>query len=256
MSVDDRYTYRDSGGVLVNKLDLRDQQQLDTALNRYASVGWAVIRSSQVDVLDFSYLRHIHEVLFSPVLAWAGVLRDVDVQAGGTGIPYGRPQYIQSALDDLFGQLSREDYLAGIDDHRVFARRLAEKWGYLTHIHPFRDGNTRSQSVYIGQLARRAGHPIDWTRVNVDRLRDLRLAAVGGSEAPLADYLTFLTMPHDGSSTGDDIQRFRGSTSVASGSAVPSGASLRCARWMPRARKPCALPEAHGDHCRSKARGQ
>jgi len=56
-------------------------------------------------------------------------------------------------------------------------------------IHPFRDGNTRSQSAYVSSLAERAGHPIDWTAIDVPTLRNLRLVAVAGRHEPLAGYL-------------------------------------------------------------------
>lgn len=56
-------------------------------------------------------------------------------------------------------------------------------------IHPFRDGNTRSQSAYISAIAERAGHPIAWTAIDVPTLRNLRLVAVAGRHEPLAAYL-------------------------------------------------------------------
>jgi cell filamentation protein len=70
-----------------------------------------------------------------------------------------------------------------------FAGRLAVRWGELSAIHPFRDGNTRSQSVYVSVLAARAGYGIDWARLEVARLRGLRITAIAGTEGPLASYL-------------------------------------------------------------------
>jgi fido (protein-threonine AMPylation protein) len=49
-------------------------------------------------------------------------------------------------------------------------------------IHPFRDGNTRSQSLFVSNLARAAGHPIDWRLVEVGDLRAARLQAMQGDE--------------------------------------------------------------------------
>lgn len=189
MTEDDKYTYPGSGGVLVNKLGIRDASRLDEALNDYASVAWAALRREPIpEPPDFQYLRDIHRRLFARVLPWAGQLRDVDAQATGAGIAYCRPAYIEDSLDSLFGRLGRENYLAGLG-RREFADKLAERWGELSAIHPFRDGNTRSQAAYVTGLAVRAGHPIDWQRVDVEQLRTLRLAAIAGREKPLADYL-------------------------------------------------------------------
>jgi len=44
MTLDDKYTCPDSGGVLVNRLDIRDLGRLDQALNAYASVAWVRLR--------------------------------------------------------------------------------------------------------------------------------------------------------------------------------------------------------------------
>lgn len=122
MSLDDKYTYPGSGGVLVNLLDIRDPAVLDHALNDYASFAWAEIEAEEPHSLDFEYLRSIHRRMFGDVLAWAGELRDVDAQAVGTGIPYARPEFIRPAVDELFGKLAGESYLAGLDRLEFVAR--------------------------------------------------------------------------------------------------------------------------------------
>src|SRR5262249_29715253 len=146
MSLDDKYTYPGSGGVLRNRLDIRDAADLDLVVNKYATAVWAIFWADLDPVPDLSHLKRIHQAMFGRVLTWAGELRDVNATATGTGIVYARPEFIRGALDDLFTTLARENYLADIDDPRQFATALAERWGYLTQIHPFRDGNTRSQS--------------------------------------------------------------------------------------------------------------
>jgi cell filamentation protein len=194
MSVDDKYTYPGSGGVLVNLLDIRDPERLDKALRLFASRGLALIQADRPARLDFEYLRSIHHRMFGDILAWAGQIRDVDAQAVGTGIPYARPEFIQPALDALFARLAAEDYLAGLD-RLEFVRKLANRWADLTATHPFRDGNTRAQSAFVSRLAFRADHPIYWSRVDIDSLKVARIAAVAGDETPLADYLDEVTAP-------------------------------------------------------------
>lgn len=190
MSVDDKYTYAGSEGVLINSKEIREESLLNAALNDYASAAMAQLRLEPVPSQPgYEYLRHIHTRMFERILPGiAGQLRDVNVQAIGTGVAYARPEYIQDSLSQLFDQLGREHYLTALDAE-TFASALADRWGDLTAIHPYRDGNTRSQSFYVTVLAERAGHPIDWQRIDVDTLRTLRLRAVVGSSRPLADYL-------------------------------------------------------------------
>lgn len=191
VSADDRYTIPGSGGVLRNKLGLTTREDVDWAMNHAASAEWAVIRTESVpDRLDLDHLRSVHRRLFSPVLEWAGELRRLgdEVKAEGTSFAYARSQFFERGLTDIFGQLEREDYLRGLSADE-FASKLADRWGYLTMTHPFRDGNTRTQSIYVHQVAERAGHPILWSGMDVETLRDLRLRAAAGREGPLAEYL-------------------------------------------------------------------
>jgi cell filamentation protein len=248
---DDKYTYPNSGGVLINELGIGTRRDVDTALNRYATVAWLKLSAETPQRLDFDYLRHIHFVMFRNVLAWAGQLRDVDTMAGETGMVYARPFAIEPMASHLFGVLADEDYLAGIPERVRFAELLSERWGDLTALHPFRDGNTRSQSLFISKLAERAGHPIDWERVDVGVLRDLRLAAMMGETYGLAEYLDFLTDPGKGSASGSP-HRFHGSTSATAGVAASAGVRRACGVFMPRAHKPCVLREGHKGHHRSR----
>ncbi|WP_434174239.1 Fic family protein (plasmid) [Clavibacter michiganensis] len=190
MSVDDKYTYPGSGGVLINAAGIRDHAELDEAMNDVASFVLAKIYTEPApERLDIEYLRGIHVRMFGDLLPEiAGRIRDVDVQATGTGIPYCRPDFIEANLDTLFRKLEREDYLTGLDAD-TFTKRLADRWGELSAIHPWRDGNTRSQSMFVAALAQRAGHPIDWASIDVDELRHHRLQAIAGTDRPLAGYL-------------------------------------------------------------------
>lgn len=187
--IHDKYTYPGTEGVLVNHLGIRDADLLDTAINELASIRWAgLLRQTPPQEFTFETLRAIHERLFREILPFAGELRDVDTQADRSGIVYCRPDYIPAALDAAFAKLRRHSYLAGLDAP-TFADGLADHWGELSAIHPFRDGNTRSQCAYVSALAESAGHPIRWSAVDVDRLRALRLAAVAGHDKPLASYV-------------------------------------------------------------------
>ncbi len=189
MSVDDKYTYPNSGGVLINRFDIRDADLLDRVLNDWVSVGWVELQIEAVPHrLDLAHLRVVHHRLFGDVLPFAGQIRDVDAQAGNVGVAYCRPEFIQDEANRIFGQLDKENYLRGLT-HRGFADRLGYYWGEISALHPFRDGNTRAQSVYVTQLATRAGYTIDWTTVDVDFLREYRLGAVAGNVRSLADYL-------------------------------------------------------------------
>lgn len=196
---DDRYTYPGSGGVLRNQFGLATEAEVDEAMNDFATFNWAaLLREPLPAKFDLAYLRHIHRTLLGQVVGdsqvglWAGELRlnaaPMAAIGEGTAVPYGREEYMAAGLEDCFGSLSAKNQLVGLQAAEFF-EELAEFWGYLTMIHPFRDGNTRSQTAFIDRLALNAGHPIAWAGIDVDLLRHYRLAAMSNS-TPLANYLS------------------------------------------------------------------
>lgn len=186
---DDKYTYPGSGGVLRNSLDIEDSAELDRATDAFVSVEWAdLLRAPCPAKFDFAYLQAVHHQLFHMVFSWAGQVRDVELLAAGTGRAYCRADQVRPRLDAAFARLAGAEYLCGLDSLE-FAAALADTWTDLTYIHPFRDGNTRSQSFFVSRLAEAAGHPIAWERVDVDSLRRSRLAAVGGHREALVFFI-------------------------------------------------------------------
>ena len=61
-------------------------------------------------------------------------------------------QFIESQFDDLYRKLKKENFLADITDKEEMSERLAYYLGEINMIHPFREGNGRTQRIYIEQL--------------------------------------------------------------------------------------------------------
>jgi cell filamentation protein len=47
-----------------------------------------------------------------------------------------------------------------------FAREAGIIMGDVNYVHPFREGNGRTQAQYLKQLATQAGHPLDLRRID------------------------------------------------------------------------------------------
>lgn len=198
----DKYTY--PNGVLRNNLGITDGKTLEPALNSFATRRMhGVLLDGLPERPDFEYLRSIHHRLFQDTLPFAGRIRDVDAQAEGV-LAYCRPDFIRPELDRLYRQLESTDYLRGMDKPE-FSAELAERWGDLTMIHPFRDGNTRSQSLYIDALSARAGYQVEWSRANVDDLRAARLHAAAGNSHYLKNWISDHTRPISSDETLSDV---------------------------------------------------
>ena len=114
---------------------------------------------------DLTELCAIHAQLFKSVYDWAGHIRTVDIKKNrddaGFFLPVG---YIERASGFLFGELADEDGLKGLNKDK-FVERLAYYYDQLNYIHPFREGNGRTQRVFWTRVAADAGYLIDWDAV-------------------------------------------------------------------------------------------
>lgn len=71
---------------------------------------------------------------------------------------------ILDASNYVFGELAEEGNLCGLsrDD---FVSRLTYFYDQLNYIHPFREGNGRTQRIFWSRVAVDAGYEIDWDDV-------------------------------------------------------------------------------------------
>lgn len=171
---DDPYLYPGTG-VLRNKLDIRDGGQLDRVERRLATARLAegVPRGD----FDLDHLRAIHRHLFQDVYDWAGEIRTVEIAKGGSQFQF--RQYIETGMADVHRRLVARDFLRGLSA-ASFAEEAGTIIGDVNYVHPFREGNGRTQLLYLEQLAERAGHRLDLTRLDRSRWMEAsRRAHVG-----------------------------------------------------------------------------
>jgi cell filamentation protein len=102
---------------------------------------------------------------------------------------FGPAMHIAGALDDLLARLHRERLLAGLD-RTSLAPRAAYYLGEINAIHPFREGNGRTQREFIRQLALHAGHPLSWAGFTQDEMVAASIAShLRGDFGPLTGIL-------------------------------------------------------------------
>jgi len=157
--------YLDKGtGILRNLLGIKDQAALDKAESSLSFLQAAKLREQPVEgKFDLAHLQQIHRRLFGDIYDWAGEIRQGEIQKGDT--MFARHLMIDSAARQLFQQLARERRLQELDaDH--FSQRAAYYLGEINVLHPFREGNGRTQREFMGQLARSAGYDIDWSGIS------------------------------------------------------------------------------------------
>lgn len=158
---DVKYCYPGTN-VLKNKLNIRDLDILHEAERDYSSVRQAELANKGVTGdFSFKHLCSIHKQLFQDIYSWAGKTRTVDISKGTI---FCLVQFIEIQFDNLYRNLKKENFLADITDKKEMSIRLAYYLGELNMIHPFREGNGRTQRIYIEQLCQNNGRfEIDFT---------------------------------------------------------------------------------------------
>jgi cell filamentation protein len=182
----DPYLDKDTG-VLRNLLGIKDQAALEKAESSLSFLRTSELREQPVQGnFDLKHLQAIHQRLFGDVYDWAGQLRHVEIQKGQTD--FARHMVIESAAGQLFSQLATEQQLRGLDADQ-FSRRAGYYFGEINVLHPFREGNGRTQREFIAQLAQSSGHPIDWSGISQADMVRACIVAYNGDSADLARLL-------------------------------------------------------------------
>ncbi|MBC8021461.1 MAG: Fic family protein [Methyloceanibacter sp.] len=133
--------------------------------------------------LSATHYRAVHHHLFQDVYTWAGRDRTVRLAKGDTLFCY--PEHIAAEMTRIFAWLRNHNFLEE-RNRAEFAAGAAHFLAELNAIHPFREGNGRTQLTFLALLANRAGHPLDLDRLDPDATLEAMIASFNGDEAPLA----------------------------------------------------------------------
>lgn len=176
-------------GVLRNKLGITDPAELADVESNAAALRVLELEQNPIPGrFDFAHLQKIHEHLLQDVYDWAGDLRSTDTTA--MGIPHCRAAFLPQEVDRVFADIAKNPL--STTDRGAAVDTAASHWQELTLLHPFRDGNSRSQRVFIDNMLDDAGWQIDWTHVDANATHAAR--HMGMLKRP--EYLAEQIRPH------------------------------------------------------------
>ena len=140
-----------------------DENELKDAERSITPLRTAQLIQNPLDGdLDFNYLKNIHKFIFGDIYEWAGSIRTVNISKGN---PFCRCEFIEEQME----KLKRENYLEGLSIN-VLAERLAYYIGEINAIHPFREGNGRTQRMFIECLAVKNGFSLDFSKISNEEM--------------------------------------------------------------------------------------
>jgi len=184
---DDFYCYSGTK-VLMNRFDIRDYDKLQEIEREFTLANIALISASPLKgVFNLKYLQKIHRFIFDDVYTWAGRIRGGQFFSKGE-TEFCRAPMIYTYADNVFGKLKNENWLRGLE-RSAFIERLAYYMGEINTLHPFREGNGRTQRVFFIELARRAKYDLDFGNMDGDALLEADIAAYNKDYEPLITLL-------------------------------------------------------------------
>ena len=148
------YCYPNSN-VLINKLNIHDSDKLLEAERKLTMLRLMDLLEKPVTgKFDFAHLRNIHKYIFQDIYSWAGKIRTVDIAKSNM---FCKVQFIEMQASELFEKLQNDDYLKQLPKEK-FVQKVSYYFSEINALHPFREGNGRTQREFIRQLAYESGY--------------------------------------------------------------------------------------------------
>ena len=191
--IDHDYVYTDpKTGVLRNYENITDAHLLHVFESIKVSFRLEELQTNPIKIKSSATLLDIHKHLFQDIYAWAGKLRTVEISKGG------KPFFPLSHFPNAFmyiNSLIAEYRKISKQDKPQLAQKLAEILDNINYLHPFREGNGRTQREFLRLLAAENGlllnlNPPD----NADIYSRYMLGTINGNVEQLATLILEITL--------------------------------------------------------------
>lgn len=180
----------DGTSCLINKMNIRDEQILSQV---EADITFA--KSSELEqtpicgAFDLEHYKAIHKYLFEDLYEWAGELRSIDISKKGT--QFCKAELLDDLCGKCFDRLIENDLFQGLSKEE-FINEIVDFYSTTNILHPFREGNGRTQRIFITQLIRFNGYEFNFSDVDTDELMIATIHSANGVD----DFLKNIFMEH------------------------------------------------------------
>lgn len=125
---------------------------------------------------------------------WAGEIRTIDM-GKGEGLPFQPLELFSIGVRYSEGVLRGDDLLEGLG-REEFVKRLSVSYNNFNILHPFREGNGRTQRIFWEIIAREAGWHFDWGLIDKRTNDQASIAGMQQNDLrPLEDMFRRIVKP-------------------------------------------------------------
>lgn len=175
---------------LINKYNIKDESKLKELETMITLAKTSELEKETLkDSFNEDDYRAIHKVIFEPLYDWAGEYRTIDISKKGTF--FAEHNTIPELLRNCLKRMRDMDYFKGLSFDE-FVDEIVDIYCSTNYIHPFREGNGRTQRVFISQLIRYNGYDIQFSEIDTDYLM---LATIKSAQG-VTDYIKEIFRKH------------------------------------------------------------
>ena len=153
--IDPDYYYTDPNtGVLRNLANVTNFNTLLLIESGAVTKRIAELQANPIKIKNSSTILDIHKYLFQDIYSWAGKTRTVEISKGDK--PFFPLSHFRNAfmfIDTLIAEYRKIDR----KDKPRLTHKLAEILDNINFLHPFREGNGRTQREFLRLLAMEKG---------------------------------------------------------------------------------------------------
>jgi len=156
--IDPDFKYTNEKGLLYNLANIDDEKILLAFESLKVSKRIEELFENPIKIKDANTLLTIHYFLFQDVYEWAGKVRTVNISKNGKPFFDGERFHIAfKFIDNLIVEYRLIRKFSKFD----LAKKLAEILDNINYLHPFREGNGRTQREFIRVLALEKGFTLN-----------------------------------------------------------------------------------------------
>ena len=153
--IDPDYTYTDpKTGILRNIQEISDPEVLMFVESSAVTKRLKGLHDNPIKIKGIESLFIIHKILFQDIYVWAGKKRLVEISKDG------KQFFPTTHFDNAFvyiDSLITEYKSISSSNTKELVKKLAEILDNVNYLHPFREGNGRSQREFLRLLAKEKG---------------------------------------------------------------------------------------------------
>lgn len=163
---------------LINKFGITDETKLSEVEADITFAKASKLEENPIDgKFDIEHFKAIHRYLFEDLYDWAGQFRTINISKKGT--KFVKTDELENLCVKCFDRIKSSNYFRNIS-FESFVENIVDLYCTLNMLHPFREGNGRTERIFIAQLIRINGYDIDFSEIDSDYLIIATIQAAQG----------------------------------------------------------------------------